>query len=214
MKNVSSLIAIFISMLVNSCDSTTSRFAAPEVKKFAGTQAENPALPPVSYDHHEVVRALRQPKNMDCWATALTILYSWKYKDNAIGIEDVVTRYGDIYSVLFQTNAGITAKLEAELYKKAKLTVIQGSNLTIEAWNDLLTKRGPLSVAVGIEVAGGKRNIHALVVNCIKGDGTPNNTYIDFVDPADGKQYTKIPWSDFLKLYEGSANWPLQIIHW
>lgn len=55
--------------------------------------------------------------------------------------------------------------------------------------------------------------IHALIVNGIKGDGTAKNTFIDYVDPADGVQH-KLKFSEFILLYEGAASWPLQIIYW
>src|SRR5688500_16619970 len=77
-----------------------------------------------TFDHYEVIRPLKQPKTMDCWATALTILYSWKYNDNTIKIEDVVRKYGNNYLILFQTNAGIKRTEELELYSTAKMNVI------------------------------------------------------------------------------------------
>jgi len=164
-----------------------------------------------SFDHFEVVRPLKQPKSMDCWATALTILYSWKNNDNTIKIEDVVRKYGNNYVILFQTNAGIRPAEEKELYRMAKLTVIQGANPTIATWYNLLKNHGPLSITVDADPPYG--TIHALVVNGIKGDGSAEKTFIDYVDPADGKQYN-LKFSDFIKLYEGAASWPLQIIYW
>lgn len=90
-----------------------------------------------SYDHFEIIRPLKQPKNMDCWATALTIMYSWKNSNNTIKIEDVVKKYGDLYLVLFKTNAGIKQKDEDDLYKKVKFNVIKGANPTIDTWYNL-----------------------------------------------------------------------------
>jgi hypothetical protein len=164
-----------------------------------------------SYDHFEIIRPLKQPKNMDCWATALTIMYSWKNSDNTIKIEDVVKKYGDLYVVLFKTNAGIKQKDEDDLYKKAKFNVIKGANPTIDTWYYLLKNNGPLSITV--DAAPPTGTIHALNVNGITGDGTAKNTFIDYVDPADGVQH-KLKFSEFILLYEGAASWPLQIIYW
>ena len=163
------------------------------------------------YDHYELIRNLEQHKSMDCWATALTIMYSWKHSDNLIKIESVLKGYGDIYSVLFETNAGISQEMEEQLYKHVGLTVIKGVNPLIKTWYNLLKNSGPLSITVDADPPNG--TIHALVVNGIKGDGTPNKTDIYYVDPADGLEH-KVVFSKFIKLYEGSASWPLQIIHW
>ncbi len=157
------------------------------------------------------VRQLKQPKSGDCWATALTILYSWKYNDNAISIQDVLKKYGEKYLSLFRNNSGITAAEEKELYKVVNLSVIQGLNPTIQHWYELLSKHGPLSITVDAAPPNG--TIHALVINGLRGDGKPATTYITYVDPWDGKENT-LPFTEFIKLYEGAAKWPLQIIYW
>lgn len=168
----------------------------------------------LKYDLFIPARALKQPKTMGCWATALTILYSWKNNDNTIKIEDVLKKYGEPYPILYETNAGIKQDMELKLYEKVKLTVKQRENPTIALWYDLLKNHGPLSITVAVKNIDGKRLIHALVVNGIKGKGNTNDTFIDYIDPADGKQHTQLLFSDFLDLYEGAANWPLQIIYW
>lgn len=168
----------------------------------------------LKYNHYELVRNLQQPKSMDCWATALTMLYSWKNKDNTIKIEDVLAQYDPLFVELFKNNTGISEKLEEDLYQKAKMNVIKGLSPTIEGWYEILKNNGPLSITVAIYNPNtNKRYIHALVVNGIKGDGSPSNTIISYIDPGDGNEH-KLNFFDFTKLYDGAADWPLQIIHW
>lgn len=152
---------------------------------------------------------------MACWATGLAMLYSWKYNDESITIPDVVKKYGDIYSVLLDTNAGIQADMETKLYKAVGLTVEKSINPTLDRWYQLLKTRGPLSVTVGIkrQTNPPKRDIHALVITKIQGDGTASGTRFTFIDPAGGKVVT-IPFEQFVKLYEDGSPYPLQLIYW
>jgi Papain-like cysteine protease AvrRpt2 len=83
-------------------------------------------------------------------------------------------------------------------------------NPTIGAWGNVLKQHGPLSITVDADP--GKGYIHALVVIGFDGDGTAKNTIVSYIDPDGGKK-RDVKFEDFLKLYEGSARWPLQIIH-
>lgn len=172
--------------------------------KVQATNAEN-------FDYFEPIRAIEQPKSMDCWATALTILYSWHTNENSVEIIDVIKKYGEPYLTLFQTNAGIMPKDEEALYNKVGLQIVKGLNPSIQGWYNLLKNHGPLSITVDADPPNG--TIHALVINGIKGDGTSSGTKITYVDPKDGLQHS-LAFSQFIQLYEGSSNWPLQIIHW
>lgn len=162
------------------------------------------------FDYFVQVRALKQPKNMDCWATALTMLYSWKNNDNTIAIRDVLKKYGDFYVDLFDKNKGIQAAQEDQLYKIIKLNVIVGQNPSIKMWYDLLKAHGPLSITIDSKPP--YRTYHSLVVNGIKSGGKPENTSVDYIDPANGKQYNDIPFADFVTLYEAGVDYAIQII--
>ncbi|HMI03980.1 MAG TPA: papain-like cysteine protease family protein [Pedobacter sp.] len=165
---------------------------------------------PLEISH--IVQPIKQPKKWACWATALTMLYSWK-NQLSISIQDVINLYGEPYKTTFADSAtrGISASEEENLYQAAALTVIKGLNPGIPAWYDLLEKYGPLSITVDADPPTG--TIHALVITGMKGDGTPANTNVTYIDPADGLSHT-IKFTTFLTLYEGSASWPLQIIHY
>ncbi len=159
------------------------------------------------------VTPIRQPKTNACWAAALTMLYSFK-NNMSISIEDLIKQYNHSaynYTKIFNDNNGISSSAEEKLYQLAKLTVLKQQNPQISLWHSLLKNYGPLSVTVDAEPPLG--TTHALVLNGIEGDLTPNGTIILYIDPADGKQHS-IKFPDFLNLYEGSAKWPLQVIYY
>lgn len=161
------------------------------------------------------VDPIRQPSRMSCWAAATTMLMN--YGDQySRPIEAVVALAGPKYVGLYEDsfppkNLGISPSDEEAFYKALKLNVIKGLNPTIPGWKKLLNDHGPLSITVDADP--GKGFIHALVVTGIEGDGTAVGTIVTYIDPADGKKYAP-SFANFLKLYEGSANWPLQIIYY
>lgn len=162
-----------------------------------------------------LVDPIKQPSKMSCWATATTMLMN--YGDQySRPIEAVVALAGPKYVGLYKDsfppkNLGISPSDEEAFYKALKLSVIKGLNPTIPGWKKLLDDHGPLSITVDADP--GKGFIHALVVTGIEGDGTATGTFVTYIDPADGKKHTP-NFADFLKLYEGSASWPLQIIYY
>jgi len=161
------------------------------------------------------VDPIQQPSKMSCWATATTMIMNYGDQSSR-PIEVVVALAGPKYVGLYKDsfapkNRGISPSDEEAFYKALKLSVIKGLNPTIPGWKKLLDDHGPLSITVDADP--GKGFIHALVVTGIEGDGTATGTIVTYVDPADGKKYTP-KFADFLKLYEGSAHWPLQIIYY
>lgn len=168
------------------------------------------ATPPIKYNKHYVGRLLKQPSTMSCWATALTMLYSWHNDNYSISIEDVLKGYGGNYLQIFTSNTGISGAEEDALYQAAGLKVIKQGNPTMDYWYNLLQK-SPLSITVDAKPPTG--TIHALFIDGMEGDGTPSGTKIEYVDPADGVQHV-LTFVDFIKLYDGASKWPLQIIYW
>lgn len=202
------------SLTAEQTDATARIAAVPPT-----TTVPAPVAPP--YDYSVSVKPRNQFNcgaqdcTMACWATGLAMLYSWKYNDESITIPDVVKKYGDIYSVLLETNAGIQADMETKLYKAVGLTVEKSVNPTLDRWYQLLKTRGPLSVTVGIkrQTNPSRRDIHALVITKIQGDGTASGTNFTFIDPG-GARVITLPFDKFVKLYEDGSPYPLQLIYW
>lgn len=160
------------------------------------------------------VTPIQQPSKWSCWAAAATMIYNWKAGFDQ-GIEAVVglagPKYVQIYKDSFPpANQGIDAKEEAAFYAALPMQVIQGLNPTVAGWGNILTSKGPLSITV--DAVPGTRTYHALVVTGMDGDGTAANTIVTYIDPADGLSHSVL-FDRFTDLYEGSASWPLQIIH-
>ncbi len=161
-----------------------------------------------------VVTPIAQPSEMSCWATAATMLVDWKTGVQA-SISEVVGRAGSDFVAIYQASfddpaQGIDAVHEKAFYDVLHLSYIQGENPTIQAWADLLRTHGPLSVTV--DARPPKSLIHALVVTGLSGDGTADGTMMTYIDPSGGVR-RDTTFAEFLKLYEGSASWPLQIIY-
>jgi hypothetical protein len=206
-KNLHFLIGTSL-LLSFSCNSNSFN-----VKSAAGEDtalAVTKLAPPPKYNNHYVGRLLKQPSTMSCWAAALTMLYSWHNEDYSISIEDVLNRYGGNYLQIFNSNTGISNSQEAALYQAAGLTVIKQGSPTMDYWYKLLQK-SPLSITVDAKPPTG--TIHALFIDGMEGDGTATGTTIEYVDPADGVQHV-LAFVNFIKLYDGASNWPLQIIYW
>ncbi|RED25539.1 papain like cysteine protease AvrRpt2 [Rhodopseudomonas thermotolerans] len=160
------------------------------------------------------VDPIAQPSPMSCWAAAATMLKNWRSpvpSTIAALVKVAGPRFEQIYGSSFPpTNSGIPPADEAEFYRAIGLVVVRGLNPTIAKWAELLRTKGPLSITVDATPSQGF--IHALVVAGLDGDGTPGATIVNYIDPADGKKHDVV-FREFLKLYEGSANWPLQIMH-
>jgi hypothetical protein len=162
---------------------------------------------------HNVI-PIAQPSEMSCWAAAATMLHNWKSGINR-SIADVVALAGSRFTAIYNASfasppQGISPPDEAAFYRTINLRTIQGQNPTIQSWGDLLRQHGPLSVTVDAKPNRGF--IHALVVSGLDGDGTAQNTIVTYIDP-DGGRKIDVVFGDFLKLYQGSAKWPLQIIY-
>ena len=156
---------------------------------------------------------IQQPSTMSCWAAATTMLMNWKLGINR-SIDDVVAQAGLRFTAIYRSSfaqppQGILSKDEQDFYRALALKVFQGQNYAITGWFELLRKHGPLSITV--DANPGKQFIHALVLIGLDGDGSAGNTITSYIDPADGARHD-LMFSDFIKLYEGSATWPLQVV--
>lgn len=160
------------------------------------------------------VSKIKQPSTMSCWAAAATMLKNWRSGFDR-SIDEVVAIAGSRFTQIYQASfdnppQGIFPVDEEEFYSKVGLIVLKGLNPSIDKWGELLRDKGPLSVTVDADP--GKGYIHALVVTGLDGDGTSGGTILTYIDPADGLSHD-LWFGEFLKLYEGSASWPLQIMH-
>lgn len=169
---------------------------------------------PLDYEVPGIVPVLRQPSPNTCWATAYTILRSWRDQqshDIAAALAPVGQRWVD----LFRADRVIFVPDEAEFYPSAGLIMEPLFNPTLEAWEQMLRQYGPLWV-VGDVAPGSRMAIHGRVMTGIHGDGSADGTTVSIIDPARGDRRA-MKFRDFLSEFEdGSARSGNhhQIIHW
>lgn len=147
------------------------------------------------------VPAMRQPKPMDCWATAAAMLVSW-WKGASIGPEQAVTAAGQRYRQMFLGNAGLPAEDKDDFLLRSRMTAEPAASYRLEQYVDWLRTYGPLWVTV--DASPGQRfSPHARVLVGIarRGDGQVEMT---FLDPATGGQMTQT-FEQFLDGYEEVA---------
>jgi hypothetical protein len=126
--------------------------------------------------------ALAQEHSWSCWAATWAMLLSWR-EGRGIGEAQAVQRLGLHFSSLYQQNIGFGIEDEAPYLQASGLRAEAPANLTVQAWESLLRRSGPLAVTSRSERARGN---HARVVVGIAGDGSFDATFLDLIDPADG----------------------------
>lgn len=156
----------------------------------------------ISYTVPGPVPTLAQAKTMGCWATALTILISWRDRMSRT-VESVMGEIGDTWLKLYQDNTGLFPRQEQRLFRAAGLEARRGVNLSAEGWLDILKGSGPIWVTTD-EAPGKPGGMHARIVKGIHGDGTAEGTRLDIIDPNGGREYSETI-AQFLPKYEAEV---------
>lgn len=181
-----------------------------------------------SYTVTPVPKEIKQPKQMDCWATVLTMMYEYKQQKD-LTILDVMNNIGSPYKDLFTNNSGISAAQKTQLIINTGLRSELPANFTIGGWCELLRRNGPLWVTTDESPEFPKATIHARLLYGMMGDGSPENTLMFFIDPATGTKISE-PFGEFVIKYESElrkiykilngrdlpSNYKIriQVIHW
>lgn len=167
-----------------------------------GTEEVAQALGRVGYHVHGTVPELRQPKSMDCWATVAAMLMSW-HDRASMSIETALGRIGAEYLDMFTRNTGLPSAKKADFVAAVGLMAEPPMSYTVEGWEQLLRKYGPLWVTTD-ERAGPLFSLHACVMTGLEGDGAPRGTTVHFIDPASGRA-SRQKLHDFLRKFEEVA---------
>lgn len=171
----------------------------------------------IGYDVPGIVAPIRQPSDNVCWATAATILYSWK-RNASLDIAQVMDSVGGDYRSKFDADMGLSASEKPDFLTRMALRAEVPQSYTIPGWEALLRRNGPLWVTTA---EGSGFSIHARVLTGIKGDGTAAGTSFKIVDPGDGAVHSETV-ETFLRKFEGVARQDLgtggdlrpQIVHY
>jgi hypothetical protein len=139
---------------------------------------------PMNYTIPGHIFPVAQDKNMACWAAGTAIMMSWKAQQS-ITITEAMQRLGAKYMQIYQSNTGLFDRDSAALAAAAGFEVEPPMSFSVEGWEQLLRRYGPLFVFT----AHPNLAIHGRVIKAISGDGTPAGTQVSVLDPAGGREY-------------------------
>jgi hypothetical protein len=148
-----------------------------------------------------LVAVIRQPTSLVCWATAYTIIRSWK-DQASYGIRDGVARVAEKYGVMVDKNQGLPPSEFAPFLSAAGMQREPMANLTIQGWLNLLKRYGPLWVGT-LGVVSPGTYLHSRIVEGMRGNGDADGTWMKIVDPESGSRYEEL-FRVFLARYEGA----------
>jgi hypothetical protein len=127
---------------------------------------------PQNVDFNYGIQLIPQPDKKTCWAASMAMIVGFRRKQS-VTPQDLITEAGD--STWTETLVGHFGFVEIPLPNNTCV------NEPPQQWNDWLTKYGPLWVTIEGDPS------HAVVVQGIHGDLTPEGTTIDILNPWDVK---------------------------
>lgn len=138
---------------------------------------------------------LQQPTPNVCWATAATMMISWK-NDSNLSIQTVMTQADNNsgnafgFAQMFASDQGLSGGIKPSFLQALRFKAEPPMNPSVTGWRDLMQANGPLWVTTN---EGTQQNfaIHARVMIGIAGDGTADGTFLSFIDPADGMMHSE-----------------------
>ena len=148
-----------------------------------------------------VISVIRQPNSLLCWATAYTMMRSWKHQQS-FGIRDAVAAVDASYGTMFDKNEGMPSGEFTRFLRLASMKYQPMWNLPIEGWTRLLRNRGLLWVGT-LGVVSPGTYLHSRLLERISGDGSSGGTKFHIIDPENGSRYTET-FEVFLARYEGA----------
>ena len=141
-----------------------------------------------------------QPNTMACWATAYTMMNSWKNQECYADIRSAISSLGQPWLGYFDRNTGVPPSEGRRFESATGLTREPRMNLSPKGWESYLRSYGLMWVS-GTLVGGG---IHDRVLEGISGDETGDGTKMYIMDPNGGRRYTETL-ATFLVGFEGQA---------
>ena len=164
----------------------------------AGAEGENVLAEVKGY-----IQSLLQANANACWATAATIMMSWK-KGAAQNVQDVLTAAGSHYLQLFNDSKALPSNMKADFIAKLGMMGEPPASYLLQKYIDWVNTYGPLWITTDSTAQDGVFSPHARILVKITGTGTPDGigTYFTFIDPATGTLSAPQAFNDFLKVYE------------
>ncbi len=149
-----------------------------------------------------IVPKLKQDSTNTCWATAASIMVSWK-RAKVMSVKDVMTEAGDVYLQKYLNNQALASSEKQDFISTLKMIGEAPANYTLQQYIDWLNSYGPLWVTTDSSVTTGPFSPHARILTKITGTGTPNGvgTKFIFINPSTGNEETE-NFLDFIQVFE------------
>ncbi len=157
-----------------------------------------------------------------CWAAAYAMLYGWKMRQSMsmdTALQAIPNqRWAQKVNAPDPAAQGLGSSEAPDFAADAGLSMLP-ANLTIEGMGTYLQNYGPLMIV--LRMAGHTGGwTHARVITAIRGDGTPDGTFVHYNDPA-GPREVRSSFRQNMEEYEAAArlvpdgqNINLAIFHW
>ena len=166
-----------------------------------------------------VVPKLQQDNNLACWATAATMMVSWKMK-KPMTVPTVLALAGDEYVDKFMNKQGLKSSEKEAFIGKLGMVGEPPADYPLQQYIDWMKTYGPLWITTDASVATGMFSPHARILTRIEGTGNPNGTgtYFIFNDPATGSEKSQ-SFLEFIAAFEQmvtdnkSDNLFVQVVH-
>jgi len=168
----------------------------------AGKQPPRPGTDPATglpYRIPGIFQRLTQPTGMACWATAATMMLSWK-QQMSLTIETAMqqadaNRTAAValrisYLKTYKDDTGLVPSEFGDFLNTIGVSRAPMACYPIATWLALLKAHGPLWVGT---LAGNTANsgLHSRIIVAMTGDGTVDGTFMVIADPADGTEYSE-----------------------
>ena len=163
---------------------------------------QSTATEPVLASVRGLMPALQQDNDMACWATAATMMVSWK-RAQSMPVPAVLALAGPEYVDKFNHQEGLLSSEKDAFITALGMVGEPPASYPLQTYINWVNTYGPLWVTTDAATDAGAFSPHARILTKITGTGTPDGqgTYFTFNDPASGTE-EKEPFLKFLAAYE------------
>ncbi|WP_225032065.1 papain-like cysteine protease family protein [Paraburkholderia sp. XV] len=154
---------------------------------------------PLPFQVEGTIEVLAQPSSLTCWATAYTMMKSWK-DQASYDIPTALGQVGQQYVDLFNANKALPADQFGPFLSNARLSHLAPVNLSVDGWLHQLQSHGLTWVGTMNSVNPGA-GLHSRIVQGMSGDGSAAGTNMLMIDPAGGQTYEEAL-TVFIQKYE------------
>lgn len=172
---------------------------------------QTPAPPEGAKRYYRVRGAIPrvlQEGGYDCWAAAAAMMLSWRDQIDYTKAEAAQVAGSEFVRLLeAKGQGGIEPSAKGEFLKRLGLTAEAPQTFTERGVRDLLREHGPLWVTVNQGDSNDPYFVlpHARVIVSIDGDGTPDGTFVTYLDPSGFAERPRVSLQQFTDTFETIA---------